>query len=137
MDLLDYPTLLKRLREGLPQEILESSRFKVPKVDSFIEGNRTFIKNFREICDILARPEASVLKYIARELATAGSMEGSTAVFQGKFTRDVLDNLVERYTQLYVICPICKRPDSEIIKQDRYQFLVCKACGARTPVKPY
>ncbi len=137
MDILDYQTLLKRLREGLPQEILESSRFKIPKVESFIEGNRTFIKNFHEICDTLSRSDALVLKYIARELATSGNIEGSTAVFQGKFTRDVLDNLIERYTQLYVICPICKRPDSEIVKEDRYQFLVCKACGARTPVKPY
>ena len=136
MDISDYPTLLKRLREGLPQEILEYSRFKTPKVDSFIEGNRTFIRNFREICDTLSRPEISVLKYVARELATAGSVEGSTAVFQGKFTRDVLDSLIERYTQLYVICPICKRPDTKLSKEGKFLFLICEACGAKSSVIP-
>lgn len=134
---LDYSNLLKRLREELPPEVLEHSRFTIPKVDSFIEGNRTFVKNFHEISDILSRPETAILRYIARELATAGTVEGVQAVFQGKFTRDVLNSLVTRYTQIYVLCPECGKPDSEIVKQGRYQFLVCKACGARTSVKPY
>jgi translation initiation factor 2 subunit 2 len=137
MSEFDYDKLLKRLREDLPAAVLEHSRFEIPKVDSFIEGNKTFIRNFHDISDILARPENVVLKYIARELATAGSIEGTQAIFQGKFTRDVLNNVLERYTKIYVICPECNKPDTEVIKSGRYQFLVCKACGARTSVKSY
>ncbi|MHA1754048.1 MAG: translation initiation factor IF-2 subunit beta [Candidatus Odinarchaeia archaeon] len=137
MSEFEYKNLLKRLRSDLPKAVLEHSRFTIPRVDSFIEGNRTFIRNFHEITDILARPENAVLKYIARELATAGTIEGTQAIFQGKFNRSTLNAVLERYTKLYVICPECGKPDTEIIKERRYQFLVCKACGARNSVKSY
>ncbi|MEM2273205.1 MAG: hypothetical protein QXX56_03185, partial [Candidatus Bathyarchaeia archaeon] len=35
----------------------------------------------------------------------------------------------------FVNCPICKRPDTKIIKEKRFNFLVCEACGAKSPVR--
>ncbi|MCD6263176.1 translation initiation factor IF-2, partial [Candidatus Bathyarchaeota archaeon] len=38
------------------------------------------------------------------------------------------------YTKRYVICPVCKRPDTRIVKEKRLAFLVCEACGARSSI---
>ena len=76
-----------------------------------------------------------VLKYLSGEMATAATMQESRAIFQGKFQRDTFDRLLQRYLESYVVCPICKRPDTRIVKEKRLSFLVCEACGAKSSVK--
>lgn len=76
------------------------------------------------------------MKFITHELATAGSFEDPRLVLQGKFVKSGLEALVQRYTQNYVICPTCGRPDSKIMKEEKFYFLQCEACGAKTPLKP-
>jgi translation initiation factor 2 subunit 2 len=45
-----------------------------------------------------------------------------------------MNRLLNIYTQRFVICPVCKRPDTKMDRQERYTFLTCEACGARSPV---
>jgi len=131
----DYESLLKRAEELLPKNVFETSRFEIPKVDSFIMGNRTIVKNFREIASVLNRDVEPFLKYILRELATAGNMSGQEAIFQGKFGFSLINEKVEKYARETVICNECNRPDTRIIREDRITFLQCEACGARYPIK--
>ncbi|MDY1591263.1 MAG: translation initiation factor IF-2 subunit beta [Methanofastidiosum sp.] len=132
---IDYESLLKRAEELLPISISETNRFEIPRADSFIMGNRTIVKNFREIAQILNRDVEPFLKYILRELATAGNMSGHEAIFQGKFSSSVISEKIEKYAKESVICTECNRPDTRIIREDRITFLQCEACGARYPIK--
>ncbi|MCD6164416.1 MAG: translation initiation factor IF-2 subunit beta [Candidatus Baldrarchaeia archaeon] len=136
MEKYDYEKLLDEAYAQLPKEVFERRRFEIPKVISFIEGKRTLIQNFKEIADTLNRDVKHVLKFFLRELATAGEIEGTRAVFKGQFSNHVLNEIVRRYAQLYVICPVCKKPDTRIVREGRFWFLVCEACGARTSIKP-
>ena len=131
----DYESLLKRAEELLPKNVFETSRFEIPRADSFIMGNRTIVKNFRKIAQVLNRDVDSLLKYILRELATAGNMSGQEAIFQGKFGSTVINEKIEKYAKESVICTECNRPDTRIIREDRITFLQCEACGARYPIK--
>ena len=74
------------------------------------------------------------MKYMLKELATKGEIEGAKANFQGVFSDYVIKNKVESYVKDYVICPECNKPDTKITKQDRQFFVKCEACGARHPV---
>jgi translation initiation factor 2 subunit 2 len=96
---------------------------------------RTYIVNYKEIAEALNRNPLHILRYLSREMATAGSIDGARAIFQGKFKGDTLDRLIQRYAEEFVICPICKRPDTKIIKEKRLSFLSCEACGARSSVR--
>ena len=131
----DYESLLKRAEELLPKNVFETSRFEIPRADSFIMGNRTIVKNFREIAQVLNRDVDPLLKYVLRELATAGNMSGQEAIFQGKFSSTVITEKIEKYAKESVICTECNRPDTRIIREDRVTFLQCEACGARYPIK--
>lgn len=131
----EYERLLDRARSQVPPEVFESKRFDIPRVMIFVEGNRTIIKNYKDITLVLNRDPQHLLKYLMRELATSGVIEGQRAVFQGKFTSKSLDDLISRYTKTYVLCSECGKPDTHIEKQDRFQFLVCEACGAKASVK--
>lgn len=131
----EYERLLDRARSQVPPEVFESKRFDIPRVMIFVEGNRTIIKNYKDITLALNRDPQHLLKYLMRELATSGVIEGQRAVFQGKFTSKSLDDLISRYTKTYVLCSECGKPDTHIEKQDRFQFLVCEACGAKASIK--
>lgn len=131
-----YKELLERAYSQLPPTVFESKRFEVPEVRSTIFGMRTIVHNFKEIAETLNRPPQHLLKFLAKEMATAGVIDDERAIFQGKFEKETLQHLVERYTREYVICPICKRPDTKIVKEKRLWFLVCEACGAKSSIRP-
>ena len=68
-------------------------------------------------------------------MATAATIQGGKVIFQGKFRRDTFDRLVQRYIERFVICPVCKLPDTKIVKEKRLSFIICEACGAKSSVQ--
>ena len=133
---MDYKEMLKRARSQLPSEILEHKRFEVPKPRSFTIGMRTIIHNFKEICDTLNRNPNHVIKFLSKEMATAGTLQRTRAMFQGKFPHLTIDRLIKRYVDEFVVCPVCKRPDTKIVKERRFYFIICEACGAKSSIRP-
>jgi len=131
----DYRELLKRAHDQLPHEFFEHKRFEIPKVKSGTIGMRTYIINYKEIAEAMNRDPLHLLRYLSREMATAGSINGARAIFQGKFKTDTLDSLIQHYAQEFVICPVCKRPDTKIRKEKRFSFLTCDACGAKSSIR--
>lgn len=131
----EYKELLKRARSQLPSDVSEQTRFEIPRPRNITVGMRTIVQNFKEICDAFNRDPQHVLRYLSREMATAGTLSGSRAVFQGRFSRDTIERLVKRYAVAFVVCPVCRRPDTKIVKEKRLSFMVCEACGARSSVR--
>lgn len=131
----DYAALLQRARDQIPPEVFDQPRFRVPEVDSFIQGTRTVVRNYKDITDTLRRDPKHLLRYLAHELATAGELRSPQAFFNGRFSSRALEELIEKYTDEFVVCPVCHRPDTEIRREDRLLILVCSACGGRTPLK--
>ncbi|RLG97486.1 translation initiation factor IF-2 subunit beta [Candidatus Bathyarchaeota archaeon] len=134
--MMDYIEMLKRARKQLPTEVFKHKRFEVPRPVVTIVGSRTILQNFSEICNYINRDPQHLLKFLSREMATSGVIEGTRAVFQGRFEEYTIRHLIDRYIKEYVICPICKRPDTRIVKEKRFYFLVCEACGARSSLRP-
>lgn len=132
----DYAKLLERAYSNLPKTVGTGERFEIPKVVGIRMGRRTIVQNFEDISSVMNRDPHHLLKFLSRELATAASLDGSRAIFQGKFDVGTVTRLLSIYAQRYVICPICKRPDTKIEKEGRYLFLRCEACGARSSILP-
>ena len=120
-----YEDLLERAIDQLPPEVFEHKRFKIPKV----------IKNFKDVAEGLNRDPQHLLKFLMRELGTAGNIEGQRAILQGKFTHYLINERIEDYVDKYVICHECNRPDTRIIREGRIFLLKCAACGATAPLK--
>jgi translation initiation factor 2 subunit 2 len=131
----DYDELLKRARAQMPEVSLKRERLELPRLFVTTVGMRTIISNFKEVADVLDRDPQHILKFLTREMATAATFHDSRAIFQGKFQRGVFERLLQRYMESFVVCPVCKRPDTKIVKEKRLAFLVCNACGARSSIK--
>jgi translation initiation factor 2 subunit 2 len=131
----DYEELLKRARSKLPEVGVKSERLELPRLHYARIGMRTVIYNFKEVADALNRNPQHLLKFLSGEMATAATAQGSRVIFQGKFSEDTFERLIQRYMEAFVLCPVCKRPDTRIVKEKRLSFLVCDACGARSSIK--
>lgn len=130
----DYKSMLDRAYELLPEQLEEQDRFQVPRARVTQQGRRSVIMNFNEIAAALQRDPDHLLKFLLKETATRGNYDGNRVVFQGRFTEDSIRNLIEIYTNKYVICPVCGRPDTNIVRDKRLSFLQCDACGARSSI---
>ncbi len=131
----NYDDLLKRAREQMPDVQAKKERLEIPRIQIQTVGMRTTIANFKEIADALDRDPQHLLKFLTREMATAATFHDSRAIFQGKFRSDSFERLIQRYLDGYVVCPVCKRPDTKLVKEKRLAFLVCNACGAKSAIK--
>ncbi|MHA2091313.1 MAG: translation initiation factor IF-2 subunit beta [Candidatus Kariarchaeaceae archaeon] len=130
-----YDKILKRAKEQLPEHTRDDARFIIPAVDSQIEGNRTFFRNFRDIVSLLNRPDNHFLKFLTNELGTSGNLEGNRVIFQGKHLKELLVKLLDRYVNDYVVCPECGKPDTKFTSQGRVMMLTCEACGASSGIR--
>lgn len=130
-----YDDLLKRASAQMPEVSTKKERLELPRIFIQTVGMRTIISNFNEVADVLDRDPQHVLKFLTREMATAATFHDSRAIFQGKFQRDSFERLLQRYMESFVVCPVCKRPDTKIVKEKRLSFLVCNACGAKSSIK--
>ena len=134
---LSYDDLLKRLKSS--QNIMEPkakvARLELPKPDIFWVGNKTIFRNFMDFPRIIRRNPNHLLMFLAKELATAVSLDGDRAIFIGRKEPQSFSVLINRYMKDFVDCPVCGSPDTRLEKVKRLQFLVCEACGARSPTK--
>lgn len=130
----DYLASLDRALAKLPEIKGSGERFVVPEPKLLTEGKTTVLENFAAIADKLNREPEHIFKFLLRELGTAGKLEGSRAVFQGRFTSGAVSELIDAYIKEYVTCSECGRPDTHLIKIDRILTLRCDACGAHRPV---
>ncbi|MEA1943745.1 MAG: translation initiation factor IF-2 subunit beta [Euryarchaeota archaeon] len=131
----DYTKSLDRAFEQMPDYLTTDVRFSIPEPEVIIEGKTTVLRNFLEITDTLNRDPTHVLKYLLRELGTAGKIDGNRAIFQGKFTAQIVQSQISAYADEFVICSECGRPDTELVRNDRVLMLKCAACGAHRPIR--
>jgi translation initiation factor 2 subunit 2 len=130
----DYDGLLDRALSKITQSTGTGERFELPVAMVQIIGQRTIVVNFSDVVERLNRDPHHVLKYLAKEMATAGSYEGGRGYFQGRFSRETINRLINVYSNRFVICPVCHRPDTKVVREGRLSFLVCEACGARSSI---
>jgi translation initiation factor 2 subunit 2 len=131
----DYESLLKGAMEKLPKRSDEKKRFEIPKVVSIEQGNKTIVRNFGDILSTLRRDEKHLSKYLFKQLATPGNVEGKALILQRKVPRALLQKKLEDYIKEYVYCRVCGEPDTLLKKEDRITFMHCEACGARSSAR--
>jgi translation initiation factor 2 subunit 2 len=130
----DYETLLDSAKAQLPQDEETANRFEIPKVKGHIEGNKTIVSNFIAIAQVLGRKPEHFLKYILKELATPGEIYKQAAIFKAKVPASKINDKIKEYSELFVICKECQKPDTKISKEGNVYFVKCQACGARYSV---
>ena len=131
----DYDKLLDQAYKDVKQIDTSSGRFEIPKIEGHVEGRKTILTNFFQIASHLRRNPEHFQKYLLKELATSGQKEGDRLVLNNKVVSAKINQKIEQYTKEFVLCKECKKPDTELLKEDRLTFIHCLACGAKHSVR--
>src|SRR3989338_2771155 len=118
---MNYEEMLDQGMKALPEKIVKTERFEIPKVKGHIQGNKTIITNFYQIVQAFRREEEHFLKYLLRELATPGKLEGTLLIIGRKISSTLINQKIKQYTHI-------------IVKEGK-TLLKCTACGAQIPIK--
>lgn len=131
----NYQEILDEGIKALPQEVVVTERFEVPKVKGHIQGNKTYITNFNQILSSFRREKDHFLKFLLNELATPGTFDGPRLVFGRKVSATLINQKIQQYAETFVLCSNCGKPDTQIIKKENATYLKCSACGAQNLIK--
>lgn len=131
----NYENLLNKAYEKVKSVDTKSERFEIPKIKGHFEGKKTILTNFYQIADYIRRNPEHFQKFILREVAASGTQDKDRLILNKRVPSVKINEKIEQYLKEFVLCKECKKPDTEIIKQDRLTFVHCLACGAKHPVR--
>lgn len=129
-----YEDLLSHAYEKI-KPIKHTERFEITKIQGHHEGNKTILTNLPQIASQLRRDIYHLLKFLLKELATSGAIKGNRTILQRKISSAKINEKIVDYVKEFVLCKECQKPDTEILKQDRFMFVHCLACGAKHSVR--
>ena len=113
----------------------KGERFEIPKIEGHFEGKKTVLTNFFQIASHIRRNPEHFQKFLLKELATSGQKEGERFVLNNKIPSAKINSKIEEYVNEFVLCKECEKPDTEIIKEGKINFIRCLACGAKHPIR--
>jgi len=131
----DYQKLLKKAVENLPKKEIHKERFVIPELICEQQGNKTILKNFGDLLAVLRREPRHLGRYLFKELATRGSIKNNTLVLGTMMSKENLIQKIESYVQEFINCKVCGEPDTKLVNEGRYVFMVCEACGMKAPIR--
>ena len=126
-----YEKMLEEAYEKIKPVESSRERFDIPLVESHIEGIRTIIANFLQICNYLRRSPEHAEKFLQRELAAPSKIEGDRLILVKKIPTKRLNEVMNVYAEKFVICKECGKPDTELERKDNITYIHCLACGAK------
>lgn len=115
-------------------------RYKMPAVFGKIEGSgngiKTAIPNITDVALSLHRSPGEVNKFFGTELGaqTRYNPDTDRAIVNGAHTDGVLQELMHRYIEKFVLCPNCGLPETEYKIKSAAIYHKCAACGAKEMV---
>lgn len=129
---MDYELMLMRVYDGLGA-VADNRRWQLPALDvGMIGSKKTQIVNFAEICRAISRTPTQVAAFLTDEAGTRCAVTDTGGVnIRGKFRRAQLETLIKKYIREHVICKTCQGVDTEIVRENRIDFVVCRRCKSR------
>ena len=131
----NYEKLLEKAYKEVKVVASASERFEIPKVKGQVSGKNTIITNIAVIANYLRRPIDRLAKFLQKELAVSGKIEGDRLVLKTKLNSAKVNEKIQLYAKEFVICSECGKPDTEIISEKGIKSKHCLACGAKSPIK--
>lgn len=107
-------------------------RYTMPALETSIQGRnkRTVLLNLFDIAEALGRITDEIIKYLSSRIGTSST----PCSIKGEHSTHTLQELLQDYIETYVICGVCKVPETYYKVKSHRIYLKCTACGGKTIV---
>lgn len=124
--------LVDRLYIELSNHISSNKKLVLDRPEISSANKKTYIGNFKEICNKLNRKTEEVKVYFESELrAPCNLSQAGALVITGVFKQAGVSKVLSSYIKDNVTCKECNSCDTEIIKENRISFLKCNKCKSK------
>lgn len=106
-------------------------RYKMPAIRTRFERRATVITNLEEIAKSLSRPTDLIIAFLSITLGCGKT----TNKLMGHHEEAELQGLLRNFVDRFVICGMCKNPETSISSRKQHIRITCKACGYDTDIK--
>lgn len=130
-----YDTLLDSAFNELKNRNVDEERFKIPEIDSLLQGKKTIIKNAGLIAKTLKREPQHLMKFFIKETGVPSTFDGTKLILNGAFNTFKITQAYKKYVDEFVLCKQCHKPDTKIQSEKGVSVMKCEACGAINPVR--
>jgi len=127
--------MLESAHKKIPQRATVKERFEMPTFAILVQGNTTILTNFADVAAKLRREPQHLMKYMTKEFAVPTNFDGKRLILNSKFRDEQINQRLKNYTEEYVLCHECGKPDTALITFEGVKYKRCEVCGARAPVK--
>ncbi len=132
---MEYEQLLEKAYREVKVVERNKERFEIPQAAGQILGNNTIITNIPQISDYLRRDVNHLARFLQKELAVFGRLDNGRLILKTKLNSEKVNEKIQKYAKEFVICPVCGKPDTELVSEKGIKHKHCLACGANSPVK--
>jgi len=132
---MSYEDLLEEAYKKVKPVEEGRERFEVLKIKGHHEGTRTVISNFVQVVASVRRSPEHLMKFLNKELASSSDIKSDRLILSRKLSSKDINKKIEKYVNQFVLCPKCKKPDTELEEDKGKVFLRCLACGERREVQ--
>ena len=101
-------------------------------------SKKTVIINFISLCKQLDRHPEHVMNFFLEDLGgTSGSIGNSGLIIKTVLSTSNVENLFKKYITDYVQCQLCRRQNTELIKDEKMRLwnLHCNSCKSNRSVR--
>lgn len=107
------------------------ARYKRPKVIVNINDRKHITKftNIHPIAKSLNRNHLMIADFLKKSMNTSYYKKQDDIVFRGIFTDDFIEKKIVLFTQQYVLCDVCKNPETVLLDKNKTIIKSCNACG--------
>jgi len=118
-------------------------RYKRPELKTKVEkpgtnGVKTVIENMAAVAKALKVPPEYPTRFLGYELCTQATFEDSAdrtcTIVKGKYSIEELDRALDEFIKKFVLCPVCKLPETRISVKKGQVRIRCASCGHAGPL---
>lgn len=99
-------------------------------------GIQTQVVNLREVAGILRTDPLYILKHWEYAFGVPAELHerAGSGKLIGKLTTAILQESLDRFIDMFLLCGNCKYPESVLIAKRGQLWSICNACGAKLPL---
>lgn len=132
-----YPVafLIDKLYDELNMKLKKKSKILLDPPGVTNGNKKTYISNFRKICQQLNRTEQVVQSYFEIELSCKTSIDqNGSLIINGNFKQNGIEKIFSNYIRDFVSCKECSSCDTILFKENRINYISCNRCLSKKAI---
>src|SRR4029079_19372459 len=114
---------------GLNDIIDPNYRYKMNKINVNKLRNKIEIDNLETVCKDINRDPKMIIEYFKKKFKTNFIYKDKRLTTTKEILYIDFENAIRVYIESYVICPVCKLPETELHPKNNLIILSCKCCS--------